>query len=216
MNVPIQITFRNMEPSALAEQWIREQADTLEEFYKRIMGCRVAVEIPHRHRTKGNQYHIRIRLTVPGRELVVKWDPKLAKQVRQLRETEITKKSDLGATHKILQQAINDAFKVAGRRLEDYARRQRGDVKTHEGMPRGVVSRLAEDRSHGFLTAEDGREIYFHKDSVLNRAYGRLKVGANVAFAEEQGDKGPQASTVRVLRKHAAGGALAQAATLGK
>jgi cold shock CspA family protein len=55
------------------------------------------------------------------------------------------------------------------------------------------------DEGYGFLTAEDGREIYFHQNSVLHRAFHRLKIGMKVIFVEEQGEKGLQASTVRVL-----------------
>ena len=55
----------------------------------------------------------------------------------------------------------------------------------------------------GFLKTSDGREVYFHRNSVLNDAFPRLKVGTRVTFAEEEGDKGPQASTVRLEGKHA-------------
>jgi len=66
MKIPLQVTFRNMEPSSIVEEWIPAEAEKLDTFYNQIMACRVAVEIPHRHRTKGILYHIRIDLTVPG------------------------------------------------------------------------------------------------------------------------------------------------------
>ena len=53
---------------------------------------------------------------------------------------------------------------------------------------------------YGFLTSDDGREIYFHKNSVSAGAFPRLKIGTTVRFAEEAGEKGPQASTVRFCR----------------
>jgi cold shock CspA family protein len=46
------------------------------------------------------------------------------------------------------------------------------------------------------------RRIYFHRNSVIDGGFDRLAVGAHVAFTEEEGDKGPQASTVRRLGKH--------------
>jgi len=140
-------------------------------------------------------------LTVPGREIVVKWEPTLGKNARHLGMLEITKKWEVNPHHKKLRQAINDAFRAAGRRLEDYARRRRGDVKTHEELPVARVTRLFTDKGYGFLTAADGREIYFHRDAVLNGGFARLKVGTSVTFAEEAGEKGPQASTVRIHRK---------------
>jgi len=201
MKLPLQITFRNMDSSEMVEEWIRSEAAKLETFYNRIMSCRVAVEMLHRHQRRGNPFHIRIDLTLPGKELVVKREPSLGIRARQMGETEVTKHLRVETPHRDLRLAIGDAFKVAGRRLEDYARRQRGDVKSHEPLPVAQVSKLQEDEGYGFLTTDDGREIYFHEDSVLNRAFHRLKVGAMVTFAEELGEKGPQASTVRIVHK---------------
>lgn len=199
MKLPLQITFRNVASSRTVEEWIRNEAEKLNTFYNRIMSCRVAVEIPHRHHKKGEQYHIRIDMTLPGKEIVVKREPNLRNRARRAGKTEVTKQLETETPHKSLRLAINDAFKAAGRRLQDYARRQRGDVKTHEPIPLARVSRLLPDEGYGFLAAEDGREVYFHKDSVLNRGFDRLKVGATVSYVEEQGEKGPQASTVRIL-----------------
>jgi len=58
------------------------------------------------------------------------------------------------------------------------------------------VTKLFVDRGYGFIEDEEGREIYFHRNSVLGIAFEKLHVGAKVRFAEEDGDKGPQASTV--------------------
>jgi cold shock CspA family protein len=55
----------------------------------------------------------------------------------------------------------------------------------------------------GFLETGDGREIYFHRNSVLENGFSRLNVGARVTYVEEMGDKGPQASTVKLMGKHA-------------
>jgi cold shock CspA family protein len=49
---------------------------------------------------------------------------------------------------------------------------------------------------------EQAAQIYFHRNAVLDAAFDRLKVGSEVAFAEEEGVKGPQASTVRVVGGH--------------
>jgi cold shock CspA family protein len=64
------------------------------------------------------------------------------------------------------------------------------------------VARIDVAGEFGFIATADGREIYFHKNSVLNGGFARLKPGTAVAFAEEDGEKGPQASTVRLLGKH--------------
>jgi cold shock CspA family protein len=138
---------------------------------------------------------------MPGGEIVVKREPSLSARARQLGEREIKKETEVHVPHKQLRQAIDDAFKAAGRRLQDYARRQRGDVKSLSLLPEARVSRILPEEGYGFLTSGDGREIYFHKNSVLRRAFPRLKVGTIVRFVEEAGEEGPQASTVRVVSK---------------
>src|ERR1019366_930785 len=75
MTLPLQITFRNMKHSTELEDWIRAEAEKLETFYHRIIGCRVAIEVPHRHHKKGKPLHIRIDLTLPGKEIVIKREP---------------------------------------------------------------------------------------------------------------------------------------------
>ena len=211
MQLPLQITFRNMERLEGVEELIRAEAEKLEDFYSQIMGCRVAVEVPHGHHRKGNLYHIRIDLTLPGMELAIKHEPSLSKGIRQAGGAEMKKRLEVRAPHRDLHLAIRDAFKVAGRRLQDYARRQRGDVKTHEALSIGRVSKLLPGEGYGFLTTRDGREIYFHKESVLNRGFRRLRVGSEVRFVEEQGEKGPQASTVRIAGKAGIGQAKQKA-----
>lgn len=201
MKSELQVTFRNIEPSPEIKEWIRAEAAKLDTLYLQLMGCRVMVELPHRHHRKGIPFHIRIDLAVPQGEIVVKHVPSLSSRARQLRENEIRKHGEVNIPHKDLRQAINDAFKAAGRRLQDYARRQRGDIKSHTPLPEARVSKILPGAGYGFLTSDDGREIYFHKNSILGRAFPRLRVGTTVRFAEEQGEKGPQASTVHVVPK---------------
>jgi cold shock CspA family protein len=201
MKSQLQITFRNMKPSKEIEELIRAGAAKLDALYSQLVGCRVMVEIPHRHHKKGSPYHVRIDLTVPQGEIIVKREPSLSARARQLGEREIRKDAEVQIPHKDLRFAISDAFKAAARRLQDYARRQRGDIKTHEPLPEARVSQIFPQQGYGFLASDDGREIYFHKNSVLGRVFPRLKVGAIVTFVEEPGEKGPQASTVRVIPK---------------
>ena len=75
-------------------------------------------------------------------------------------------------------------------------------VKHHAEASHGRVKNLLAREDCGFIETADGRQIYFHRNAVLDAAFDRLKVGSEVAFAEEEGVKGPQASTVRVVGKH--------------
>src|SRR3989304_5428880 len=94
-----------------------------------------------------------------------------------------------------------DVFRAARRRLEDYERRHSGRVKAHEPTPRGRIARLIPAKGCAFIETPDGREIYFHRNSLLNADFDRLEVGDLVRYHEEAGEMGPQASTVHVERK---------------
>jgi cold shock CspA family protein len=202
MKWPLQITYRNVEPTAEIEEWIRHEAEKLDTFYNHVMTCRVGVEVPHRHHRRGGAYHIRIDVKVPGGQVVVNREPSLASEIRHLGEIASSKQTELHASQKNLRLAIKSAFRAAGRRLQDYARCQRGDIKMHMPPEEGFVSKIVSEDGYGFLTATDGREIYFRKNSVLDDAFSHLVVGTTVSFVEEQGEKGPQASTVRILVEH--------------
>lgn len=207
MEIPLQVTFRHMPPSAAIETSIREKAAKLEDFYDGIMAGRVMVEAPHRHHHKGKAYQIRIYLTVPGGELVVNRAPKHLDATRLMpsdtpeRDLIESHEPSRHGAHEDVYVAIRDAFNAAARRLQDYARRRRGKVKTHESTPHGRVIKLFPGEDYGFLETADGREIYFHKNALAEAGCDRLEVGTEVQFVEEPGEKGPQASTVRGVVK---------------
>ena len=75
-------------------------------------------------------------------------------------------------------------------------------MKDHEGSPIVTVVQLDPLGEFGLLESNDGQEIYFHRNSVLNGDYSHLAVGSRVTYAEEMGEKGPQASTVKLMGKH--------------
>ncbi len=71
MDFPLNISFRNMDPSPAVENRIREKVAKLSRLSNRIIGCSVVVEAPHRHQHKGKLYHVHIDISVPGKDLVV-------------------------------------------------------------------------------------------------------------------------------------------------
>ncbi len=184
MQIPLQIDFQNMDPSEFVEARIRERVARLEHHAQHLTGCHVTVEAPHHHHQKGNAYRIRIVLHVPGHEVVVSKEPGAA------------------GAHTDIYVAIRDAFDSAERQLKDRTARVRGDVKTHEPPLQGTVSRVFADKGYGFITTTDGREIYFHANSVVEAAFADLTVGQPVrlAIAEDESADGPQATTVRLIR----------------
>lgn len=182
MKLPLQVVFRNMVASAAVEAKIRERAEQLDRIYEHIMSCRVIVEAHHKHHHQGNLYHARIDLKVPDTEIVASREP------------------GEHHAHEDVFVAVRDAFDAVDRRLEDYARRRRGQVKAHEVPPHGHVAELNPD--HGMIETVDGRLVYFHRNSVLDADFDQLKIGTEVRFVEEVGELGPQASTVYVIGKH--------------
>jgi ribosomal subunit interface protein len=175
MRLTPQVTLKDIPHSEAVEAKIREKVTKLERFHSRIMGCRVAVESPQRRQHQGKLYTVRIDITVPGEEIVIN-----------------------RVENEDLYVAIRDAFDAANRKLEEQERRQRGDVKAHAEQPRGRVAKIYADKDHGFIETNDGRELYFHRNSLIDLDFDRLKEGAEVVFLEEQGEKGPQAFRVAV------------------
>ncbi|MEX0676084.1 MAG: HPF/RaiA family ribosome-associated protein [Pirellulales bacterium] len=185
MKLPLQISFHNLERSESIENRIREEAAQLDEFCGQIMSCRVVVDVPHRHHLTGNVYQIRVDIKVPREEIAVVHEP-----------------AEHDPSYKDVNVAIRDAFDAAARRLEDYVRRQRKDVKHHDVRTPGRVARLFPEARYGFIETPDNREIYFHANSVLDDKFDALSIGTEIIFVEEPGDKGPQASTVRIVGRH--------------
>jgi len=186
MQIPLEINFRHMEPSAAVEANIREKVAKLERYFDRIIGCRVVVEAPHQRRSKGKLYTVSVNISVPGKDLVVNHTgPK-------------------NHAHEDAYVAIRDAFSAAARQLEDHSRKVRGDVKTHEVPPHGKVVRLFPYEGYGFIALADGREIYFHRNAVTNGGFDALEVGSEVRVSVAEGESahGPQASTVAAIGKH--------------
>lgn len=183
MQIPPEISFRNVEPSERHKEKILREVDKLERFFDRITRCRVVVEMPHQHSEHGNHYHVGIRLTVPTKELVVSRD------------------HGDRASHQDLDAAITDSFQTMRRQLEEYADQLRHDRRrAAEPVRSGKVVRLMPDEGYGFIRTPDGRDVYFHEDTLVSADLDDLHAQAPVRFTEEQGDKGPQAREVHLLR----------------
>ncbi|MGJ0535126.1 MAG: HPF/RaiA family ribosome-associated protein, partial [Methylocystis sp.] len=175
MQIPLQITVRDMPHSHALETYIREKVQKLDAFFGRLVSCRVVVEVPHRHRQQGNQFNVRIDMGVPGNELVVTRDH-----------------------HEDPYVALRDAFDAAKRQLENYVRRMRRETKAHSPEHVGHVTRISQKEGFGFIAGPDGNERYFHSDSVASPSFDKLKAGDEVKFVDDIGNEGPQAKRVSV------------------
>lgn len=186
MDVPLEIRFHNLQTSEAVEAAIRERALRLEKFYDRITSCRVAVEAPHRQHRKGNIFTVFIDIGVPGGEVVVNREPHRPRERYAAPD---------------IYKAIRDAFDAAERQLVEYKRRQRGETKGHEQLFHGQVSEIV-DSDHGFLVTNTGSSLYFHRNSVLNGEFDRLRPGSAVHYVETVGDTGPIANKVWLAAEH--------------
>ena len=185
MKVPLEITFRDVQKSDAIEALIHEKVAKLEDVCNYITSCHIAVEKPHDRPRSGSPYRVRIDMTVPpGHELVADSNP------------------SEGTQYDALDVVVRDAFDAARRQLKELAERQRKKVKTHEMQDMtAIVTNIFRDEGYGFIKALDGREVYFHRNSVLHDDFDRIEIGTGVHFFLEQGEEGPQASTVKIVNK---------------
>ncbi|MFC7047816.1 HPF/RaiA family ribosome-associated protein [Emcibacter nanhaiensis] len=180
MEQPIQIVFDSLDASPAMEQQIKEKSTKLERFFRHMTDAKVIVSKNHKHHVKGNEFHVTIEVNVPGKKLVVSKAPGTHER------------------HEELLPTLNDAFNAMARQLEEYARKLRGEIKHHEMPPQGRISKLLPEEGYGFISMTDGREIYFHRNSVIGEGFDALTEGCavRVVVDSEESDQGPQASTV--------------------
>ena len=185
MQIPLQISFENSEPSEAIRAVIGQEVERLEKYQHHITGCRVAVVAPSRKHRHGAVYRINILVTIPPHENIV-----------------VSRQPSDDQSHVHVEVAIKSAFSAARRQIEALAQRAGGKVKLHEVEAHGRVLKISAAGDHGFIATPDGGEIYFHRNSVIDNAFDRLSIGSEVRFAEELGEKGAQASTVHLIGKH--------------
>ncbi|MFH1216953.1 MAG: HPF/RaiA family ribosome-associated protein [Pseudomonadota bacterium] len=181
MQVPLRVTYRNMDASEAIDVEIRKRVDKLSQKHGEVVSCRIVVDAPPQHRRKGGLFKVRIDITCPDGKVSVN------------KEHAAQNKA-----HGDVYVALRDSFNAADRQLDQYRSRRKGDVKIHEEAPSGKITHLSPIEDYGLITTTDNREIYFHRNSVLHADFDTLEIGMKVRFHEEEGNNGPQASTVRV------------------
>lgn len=116
MMLPLQITFRHMDSSPALEARIRARAARLDRFSEHITRCHIVVEPSGHHKHKGFLYDFRIDITLPDEEIAIRHA------------------HPADHAHEDPYFALRDAFRAARRRLEDYERKRRRDVKSHSEL----------------------------------------------------------------------------------
>jgi len=187
MKVPLEISYKHVSKSDWIEDFINRQVERLERYAGDIIACRVAVEMDHKRRTRGNPFHIRVEVSLPGKKRLVTSSEPL--------EVDKDKQQEL-------RNVIRDAFRSMEKRLKKTQKERKHQVKTHQEQPRGLVVRLFPDMGYGFLKGIDTEEeVYFHQNSVLHDGFERMAVGTEVRYEPEMGEEGLQASSVHIVAK---------------
>ena len=193
MQIPVEISFRNIEASAAAENDIRGHVERLERVYGRMTTCRVRVDQRNQNQNGTIPPVVHIEISLPGhKDIVVAHEPEHLQRRFQAPD---------------LRNAINEAFRIAERRLTKHKDKVTdhgtADLR-HEAASefRGQVAELTPGEDFGFLMNKEGGLLYFHRNSLLSGDFDRLHRGDEVSYVEEMGDNGPQASKVRLLEDH--------------
>ncbi len=184
MQTPPEIAFHQFEPTEAVRAEVARQVERLERFSDRITSCRLKVSKTAR-RQQGDLFQVALRVAMPGHKDVV-----------------VDRAHGDSPEHEHAVVAIRDAFDAAVRQIEDAMRDLRGEVKAHGAPAHGKVARFLAGEDCGFIETPDGREVYFHRNSVVDGDFDKLETGAEVRFVEELGEKGAQASAVHVVGKH--------------
>jgi ribosomal subunit interface protein len=116
MKHPLQVTLRDIGNSEAIEATIREKVAKLEELHDDIISCRVSAEVLGRHKHQGHEFSVKIDIRMPGGEIAINHDHSEDMHV-----------------------ALRDAFAAAKRKMDEFIRQRRGDVKRHNREKRAVV-----------------------------------------------------------------------------
>ena len=191
MQAPIEIAFHNIEKADWAEDAIRDHVARLEQMFDRLTTCRVRVDQRANNSNNTIPPVVRIELSVPGhRDIVVAHEPDRLQRKFQAPD---------------LHNAINEAFRIAERRLGQFKDqlRDRAAAGRHEAA-NGMLGQIVEitpAQDFGFLLTASGGLLYFHRNSVLAGDFDRLEVGDQLHYVEDMGDTGPIATKVRVKQQ---------------
>jgi len=189
MQIPLEIAFHNINHADWAESEIRSRVAHLEAIYGRLISCRIRVDQRAMSRSDAVPPVVRIEMGIPGRQdLVVAHEPEHLQRKFQRPD---------------LRNAINDAFRIAERRLTEIKEQRQGRAKDpqHDDEHHflGQIVELTRGQDFGFLLTKEGTLLYFHRNSLLAGDFDKLKRGDEVRYVEAMGDTGPTARKVWLL-----------------
>jgi cold shock CspA family protein/ribosome-associated translation inhibitor RaiA len=175
----LKIETRNVELRKGWQTKIEEEKEKLICHYANfILHLRVTIEATSHHKEGG--FEIKLIASVPNDTVVV------------------TKKGES------VRSSLVEAFDVLSLNLKEILRKkrkgQKGIEQTGNSDHYGIIRKISPLESYGFITSSDERDIYFHENALKNANIDDLVEGDSVFYGETVGDKGPQASWVRVSK----------------
>ena len=179
-----EIIFHGVDRSQWVEDYVSDRLRRLERFAEGITRCHVTLKQEQASHRKGNLYSVMVEVRIPPQH-----------------DLAATKQKDIRDMATQMPAVINAAFGAIERQVKRTAALRRYEEKAHDEQEHGIVDKVFDD-GYGFLrTLDDNREVYFHRNSVLHGDFDRLAVGTEVRFSAEQGEEGPQASSVQIVSK---------------
>jgi cold shock CspA family protein len=175
----LQVEGRNLEIRKAWQDKIEEEKGRLDRHHPGLVHhLRVSIEETAGHKTGGHE--VRVVASVPNDTVVVK---RKGETVRPL---------------------LVEAFDTLGLQLKELQRKRRQTTKEPEaaaaGPAMGTVKSLFPYESYGFLITPDGQEVYFHENALKDVIMAQLAEGDEVRFGEGEGDKGPTAAWVKLVK----------------
>jgi ribosome-associated translation inhibitor RaiA len=176
------ISWHHMDPSPAVEAIIHKRIEALDHIHDRIIGCRVVLEAADKRKLTGREFEVHLHLSLPGKGIDV-------------RRSYGQEEAEADLLH-----AVNASFTAAEKQLRAITeRRQPQNVKQHAPILHGTVETLEPELGWGTLRGEDGRSVYFQRESLPDHIWPEVSKGSRFRYRAFEGDKGPYAVDLSLL-----------------
>ncbi len=175
----LQIEGRNLDIRSTWQEKIEEEKVRLDRHHPGLVHhLRVSIEETSQHKEGGHE--VRLVASVPNDTVVVK---RKGETVRPL---------------------LVEAFDTLGLQLKELQRKRRQNGKEPEGVApgplSGTIKKLFPFESYGFIATMGGQDVYFHENALKDVTMAQLAEGDEVRFGAGEGDKGPTAAWVKLVK----------------
>ena len=175
----LKIEAKNLDIRKSWQEKIEEERDKITRHYASlVLHLRVTIEATPGYKEGGHE--VRVVATVPNDTVVVK---RWGESVRPL---------------------LVEAFDVLGLQLKEIVKKKQNHKTAKvqggaaDGRLTGIVRKIFPEEAYGFIVTDDKLDVFFHANALRDVEMNDIAEGDEVLFAMEDGDKGPQATWVRV------------------